>query len=200
MDEEPFSPVLQFWFGELDGSGLSSPAQQKRWFNPPQGMDEAIGHQFGHFVEQALQGGLHNWTDSPPGRVALVILLDQFTRNIYRGTPRAFAGDAQALSLARQTVREGLLAALPLIHRVFLCLPFEHAEDLAAQDEGLRCMDAILADCGQSALTRVEDFKRYMLAHREVIARFGRFPHRNAILGRRSTPEEQAWLKKHGGF
>jgi uncharacterized protein (DUF924 family) len=200
LDEKQFSPVLQFWFGELDGSGLSSPTQQKRWFNPPDGMDEAIGQQFGPLVEQALQGGLHDWADSPPGRVALVILLDQFTRNIYRGTPRAFAGDVQALSLVRQTVREGLLAELPLIQRVLLCLPFEHAEDLAAQDEGLRRMDEILADCGQSALTRVQEFKRYMLAHREVIARFGRFPHRNAILRRRSTPEELAWLKEHGGF
>ena len=89
---------------------------------------------------------------------------------------------------------------MPTIHQVFLYIPFEHAEDLAAQDEGLACFDVLLNTCEASARQRVSDFRRYLVAHREVIARFGRFPHRNEILGRNSTPEELAYLETHGGF
>ena len=190
--------MLQFWFGEPDGEGLPSRELQKRWFNPPEGTDETIRRRFGPAVDQALAGALGDWTTSARGRVALVILLDQFTRNIYRGTPQAFAGDARALNLARQALQEA--AAVPLIHRPFLCMPFEHAEDLAAQDEGIHSMNALLEDCPEFARPLIENFRRYMLAHREVIARFGRFPHRNAILGRQSSSEELAWLETHGGF
>lgn len=198
--EQAASAVLQFWFGELDQYGLPDPKRQKRWFNPPEGTDAEIRREFGPAVEQALEGRLDVWSASGSGRVALVILLDQFTRNIYRGTPRAFAGDAKALSLARRALNAEGYAALPLIYRVFLCVPFEHAEDLAAQEEGIHWMNTLLDDCPESARPLIENFRRYALAHRAVIERFGRFPHRNNILGRRSHSEELAWLKKHGGF
>lgn len=192
--------LLDYWFGELDKHGMCSREQQRLWFNPPAGTDQSIRERFGTAVEQALAGQLDAWAATPSGLTALVLLLDQFTRNIYRDTPAAFSGDSRALALARLAVERNWHPRLPAIHRVFLCMPFEHAEDLVAQGEGLACIDVLLQECFESARPRIEDFRRYMVAHREVIARFGRFPHRNTTLGRRSTPDELAWLEKHGGF
>jgi uncharacterized protein (DUF924 family) len=192
--------VLDFWFGEVDSSGMSSQTQQQLWFNPPPGTDEAIRARFGHAVEMALAGRLDDWAATPGGLTALVVLLDQFTRNIFRGSAAAYSGDTRALTLARLAVARNWPATLPTIYRVFLCMPFEHAEELEAQDEGLTCIDVLLSECGDSARPRIADFRRYMAAHRDVIARFGRFPHRNHILGRTTTAEESVYLEKHGGF
>lgn len=199
-DRDSIDAVLAFWFAELDAAGMCSRAQRQLWFNPPAGTDEAIAQRFAGTVAAALGNRLTAWADTPRGLTALVILLDQFTRNIHRNSPAAFGGDPQALALARLAVREGWHTELPTIYRVFLCMPFEHAEDLQAQDEGLACFDVLLRECPDSARSTVADFRRYLVAHREVIQRFGRFPHRNAILGRSSTPEELAYLEKHGGF
>jgi uncharacterized protein (DUF924 family) len=192
--------ILDYWFGELDAAGMAGPAQQTLWFNPPAGTDEAIRDQFRGDVELALTGALDHWRATPQGLLALVILLDQFTRNIYRGTPAAFSGDSRALALARAAVARQWHCELATIHGVFLCMPFEHAEDPGAQDEGLAAMDGLLSRCPAEARSQVADFRRYLLAHREVIARFGRFPHRNAILGRASTPAELSHLETHRGF
>ena len=192
--------LLDFWFGELDETGWPATAQQKLWFNPPAGTDEAISRRFGREVEHALAGSLDHWADSDSGLVALMLLLDQLTRNVFRGTPLAFSGDPQALALARKAWRGRLPADMPVIHRVFLCLPFEHAEDLAAQDEGIACMDRLISASDAHLRPRIAEFRRYMVAHRDVIARFGRFPHRNDVLGRTSSAAELAWLEKHGGF
>jgi len=145
----------------------------------------------------ALDGHLDGWADGDPGLLALVLLLDQFTRNIHRGSAQAFAGDPAALALARHAVAAGRHQRLPLIHRVFLYLPLEHSEKLADQD---RCVALFRALGEDSAHPLVTEFTRYAKAHRDVIARFGRFPHRNAALGRPSTPAEQDWLASHGGF
>ena len=199
-DTARIQSILNFWFDELDGDGMCSPDQQKLWFNPPPGTDDAIRRRFGTDVEAALAGELDHWADSAAGLVALVLLLDQFTRNIYRGTPAAFSGDASALALADEAVAQGRDSALPAIQRVFLYTPFEHAEDLDAQQRGVRCFERLLEDCPAPARERLAGFQRYMLAHRDVIGLFGRFPHRNVILGRKSTPEELAHLETHGGF
>ena len=151
-------------------------------------------------VEQAVRGALYSWADTPQGLMALVILLDQFTRNVYRGTPEAFSGDERALALARQAVSQGMDSTMPTVHRIFLYMPFEHAEDLAAQDEGLACFARLMDEAPESQRERIGSFQRYAVAHREVIAQFGRFPHRNRLLGRESTTEELAHLDKHGGF
>jgi uncharacterized protein (DUF924 family) len=192
--------ILDFWFDKLDGEGMCSSEQQKLWFNPPEGTDEAISERFRGDVEDALAGQLDHWAESAEGLIALVVLLDQFTRNIYRDTPTAFSGDERALAVAQAAVAAGRDRSLPAMHRVFLYTPFEHAEDLDAQEQGIDCFAGLLADAAAEAHDRIADFQRYMVAHREVIAQFGRFPHRNAILGRESTPEEQAHLKTHGGF
>ena len=149
---------------------------------------------FGAAVESAIAGALPAaWAASP---LAEILLLDQFTRNIFRGTPRAFAGDARALVLARRMVAGGADAALDAVERAFVYLPFEHAEDPASQDESVRLFTALAA-----ADARQDSSLDYAHRHRDVIRRFGRFPHRNAILGRASTAEEGAYLAQPGsGF
>jgi uncharacterized protein (DUF924 family) len=189
--------IHRFWFGTLDAQGFAAPDRQKLWFRAGAQTDATIRERFGNLVERALSGELDSWTKSDPGLIALVLLLDQFTRNIYRDTPRAFAGDPQALSLASSAIAARRHLALPAIHRVFLYLPLEHSEDLATQEVCLRLYAELEQDAGAA---RIGNFTRYVEAHRDVIARFGRFPHRNAILGRTSSPQELAYLEQHGGF
>jgi len=192
--------ILEFWFGELDADGMASGEKGELWFRSSESLDNEIRRRFGTDVALALAGSLDNWSRRDDGLIALTLLLDQFTRNIDRGSPAAFSGDEAALRLVRAAVGAGRDRALPTIYRVFLYIPFEHAEDLAAQDEGLACFDRLLADCPASARDRLADFRRYAQAHRDVIARFGRFPHRNKLLGRTSTDAELQHLQRHGGF
>ena len=189
--------IHRFWFGQLDAQGMSPPAQQALWFKSSAQTDATCCQRFGHLVDSAQDGGLSDWETSDRGLVALVLLLDQFTRNCYRDTPDAFAGDTRALALARQCIDSGRLQHLPPIHQVFLLLPLEHAENLAVQEE---CVTLFAALAARTGLAQITDFGRYAIAHRDVIARFGRFPHRNAILQRDSTAEEIEHLKVHGGF
>ena len=131
------------------------------------------------------------------GLVALVVLLDQFSRNIHRGTAQAFDGDPLALALARDSIASGHHRRVPVIHRVFLYLPLEHSEDLALQDQCVALYEELARVSNQQQFAT---FTRYARAHRDVIATFGRFPHRNAMLGRQSTRDELAYLEQHGGF
>ena len=195
--KQAIAAIHQFWFGPLDEAGFAAPAQHRLWFRASPRTDATLAARFGKLVSRGLAGELESWAASDAGLIALVLLLDQFTRNIYRGTPAAFAGDAAALALARRAIAADRHRQLPNIHRVFLYMPLEHCEDLAIQDECVRLFAALGAETGARA---VDDFTRYALAHRDVIARFGRFPHRNAILGRSSTAEESAYLQEHGGF
>jgi uncharacterized protein (DUF924 family) len=174
--------ILDFWFGLL-------PVERPEWFRADPAFDLEIAERFGPLIESALAGGLDGWAEKPRGALARVLVLDQFTRNAFRGTPRAFAGDPLALAAARRMVRQGQDHALPTLQRIFVYLPFEHAEDIQAQREALRLFagDAHLADQAEWARR-----------HHDVIERFGRFPHRNAILGRESTPEEIEFLKRPG--
>lgn len=196
MDEH-INAVLDYWFGPLDDQGMSAPERQQRWFRGGEAVDRYCRTEFGQLVETALAGGLQDWPDSNNGLVALVVTLDQFTRNIFRGTPAAFAGDERAVDLVRQAVAAGRDRDMPVIYRVFLYVPYEHSEDLAIQQEGVELFEDLLAVSGQEA---VAGYRDYAAAHRDVIARFGRFPHRNKILGRSSTDEEQRHLAQHGGF
>jgi uncharacterized protein (DUF924 family) len=178
--------VLDFWF-----AGCSTPRAE--WFKKDAAFDALIAARFGTLVDQALAGGLAAWAHQPNDALAQLIVLDQFTRNIFRDTPRAFAGDALALATARAMVARGDDAALPPLRRVFAYLPFEHAEDRAMQHESLRLFVALTA-----ADASLSDFENYARRHAEVIERFGRFPHRNAIVGRESTVEEVQFLQQPG--
>jgi uncharacterized protein (DUF924 family) len=189
--------VHDFWFGPLDEAGLCAPQQHDLWFTSSDDIDNAIRERFGELTARATAGGLQDWESSDRGLVALVILLDQFNRNIHRGTPAAFAGDERALALAQHYIETGHYRRLPAIHQGFLYMPLEHCEDLEVQEECVTLFEELAAITGSQMIT---DYVRYAVGHRDVIARFGRFPHRNAILGRTSTPEELAYLEKHGGF
>lgn len=189
--------IHDYWFGELDGAGMAAPERHALWFQSSAADDERCRARFGKLVEEALDGGLVDWERSDRGLVALVLLLDQFTRTIFRGSPRAFAGDPRALALSRHCIAHGQHQRLPAIHRVFLYLPLEHSEDLALQEECVSLFRELAATTGLPAL---DGFTRFAVAHRDVIAQFGRFPHRNAILGRTSSAAELNHLETHGGF
>lgn len=189
--------IHQYWFGPLDDAGMSNTSQQKLWFQSTAEDDEVCQIRFAPLVADAVAGELQDWPASDRGLVALILVLDQFTRTIYRGTPQAFSGDPRALALAQHCIAHGHHQRLPAIHQVFLFLPLEHSENLEVQEECVELFEELAAVTGLEAIA---GFTRYAVAHRDVIARFGRFPHRNAILGRESTAEELAHLEQHGGF
>lgn len=184
--------VLLFWFGE---PGAAAQLRHRDlWFTKSDATDRLIAERFGALVEEALLGKHDDWAATPRGALALVIVLDQFTRNIHRNTPRAFAGDARALALATRLVDTARDLALAPVERWFVYLPFEHSERLVDQYESVRLFERLAADGLEAPL----DWAR---RHFDVVAQFGRFPHRNAILGRESTPEEVEYLKQPGsGF
>jgi len=188
--------VLDVWFGAPDSTQYGH--ARKVWFKKDARFDAMLDERFGAIIDEALEGRLASWSATPLGALALIVLLDQFTRNCFRNTPRAFAGDKEALKLARTLVDTRDELTLPTIHhRVFVFMPFEHDETLASQREAVRLFQALFDETGDKD---VEDFLQYALRHAEVIERFGRFPHRNVTLGRETTAEEHAWLKKKGGF
>jgi len=178
--------ILEFWFG------ASANARRERarvWFVPDPVFDQACTAGFLADHERAAAGELDDWKDEPRSLLALTLLLDQFPRNIFRGTARAFATDRQALALAKDAVAREFDLALPPIQRVFLYLPFEHSENLNDQSESVRLFRQLAAQDPAMA-----GYLKYAEQHMEVIRRFGRFPHRNAILGRISTPEEAKFI------
>jgi uncharacterized protein (DUF924 family) len=179
--------VLDFWFG-------STGQRRREWFVKSAEFDAEIAQHFGPLIESALRGELAAWPgDGATAALAQILVLDQFTRNVFRNTPRAFAGDARALTAARAMVAAGQDAELPPLQSAFVYLPFEHAEDLAMQDESVRLFAALAQRAPE-----LDDMLDYAHRHRAVIARFGRFAHRNAILGRESTVEERAFLLEPG--
>jgi uncharacterized protein (DUF924 family) len=178
--------VLDFWFGQPPH------AVRDEWFRKDDAFDERIHDRFGQRVAAAVAGAFGDWCATPHGALARVLLLDQFTRNIYRNTPRAFAGDPGALATADEAVAKGFDRTLDAFERWFLYMPFEHSEDLQTQERSLALFRALSAETGdRSALEWAEK-------HTAVIRRFGRYPHRNAVLGRESTPEEVAFLTEPG--
>jgi uncharacterized protein (DUF924 family) len=199
MDERA-EELLEVWFGTLDEDGIAPPDRRKRWFAGDPAFDEELRRRFGDLHEQACAGELDRWAQTPRGRLALVLLLDQLSRHLHRGMAEAFAADAHALALARGALARGEDRELALCERAFLYLPFEHAEDLAAQEISVERFAELAAIAPERARPLFEEFLDWAVRHRDVIARFGRFPHRNAVLGRATTPEEQAWLEREGGF
>ena len=183
--------VLDFWFG-APGSDESG-KDREVWFRKDEDFDAEFARRFGPIIESALAGGLDDWDATPRGTLARIVVLDQFARNAFRGTPRAFAGDVFALAAARHLVADGADQPLAPYERSFAYLPFEHSEDLAAQDMGMQLFTMLARQ--HPAL---EDSLKWSVLHRDVIARFGRFPHRNEILGRASTAEELAFLAQPG--
>jgi uncharacterized protein (DUF924 family) len=182
--------VLEFWFGAPGSPEFGRP--RAAWFVKSAEFDARTRDRFLATHEAAAAGALDDWSTRPLGALALAVALDQFPRNMFRGTPRAFAADARALAVARGAVARGFDEVLLPVQRWFVYLPYEHAEEIAAQRESLRLFERLAVDAaGAGTLT-------YAMRHYAVIERFGRFPHRNAILGRASTPEELAFLDQPG--
>lgn len=189
--------VLDFWFGASDDPGYGQSRQA--WFRKDPAFDAEIGRRFGPLVERALLGEIDDWLTRPVEplpALAQVIVLDQFPRNLFRGSGRAFAGDAMALQTARALVASGADRQLIGVQRQFAYLPFEHAEDLSHQRTAVQLFQQLATD--EPALAGLVDWAQ---RHHDVIAQFGRFPHRNAALGRPGSVEENAFVQTPGtGF
>ena len=183
--------VLDFWFGAEGGPEYG--AVRDLWFRKSDDSDRQITERFGPLIEQALRGELDAWAVEPHGALAQIVLLDQFTRNSFRDTPRAFAGDKRALAAAMAMVGSRHDEKLLPVQRVFVYLPFEHAEGIGMQEEALRLFTRLVAEAPE-----LQNMLDYAQRHHDVVQRFGRFPHRNTILGRQSTVEEIEFLKQPG--
>lgn len=179
--------VLDFWFSDR---------VRPLWFNGNADFDEEIRQRFGDAAAAAIDGELANWEGTADGALALVILLDQVPRNIFRGTPRAFAGDARANRVADSAIARGFDQALPLERQMFLYMPFQHSEQRAEQDRSVELFTRWAEAHSGPERAGAEENLKYAERHHEIVHRFGRFPHRNAVLGRASTPEEIAFLKE----
>ena len=195
--------VLAFWLGTARSSNAQAIAVKQQWITKSDAFDARIKAQFEPTVQAAMAGQLDSWADEAWSCLALLVVLDQFTRNIYRGTPQSFAGDAKALATAQRAIAQGLDQQLPAVTRIFFYLPLEHAEDLALQAQSVNAFAQLVqhnpspADVHDVLVGTLD----YAHRHRAVIQQFGRFPHRNTILGRSSTPQELAYLAQPGaGF
>lgn len=190
--------VLRFWFGPPVDDGLPPPDVTRRWFAGGPRFDDECRAGFATEVDAALRGEREVWAETPRGRLALVLLLDQLPRNLFRGSAAAFAGDATALRHAREAVASGEDQSLRPVERYFLYMPFEHAEDLDAQRQAIALFESLAESQTAPLFAGGVEWARRHIA---VIERFGRFPARNAALGRPSTPEEEALLREHpSGF
>ena len=174
--------ILQFWFSDR---------ARERWFEKDGAFDQDIRARFGPLVHQAQMGGFEEWRSSPEGALALLLLLDQFARNIFRGQAKAYLGDPRAREIAAEAIARGFDRRYPFPDRVFFYLPFEHCETLANQDRYFALMQGCVREFGEVAVDYLEASRQ----HRDIIRRFGRFPHRNAALGRETTEEEAEFLK-----
>lgn len=188
-----FREVLDFWFGPAGSSEFGQ--ARAVWFRKSDAFDAAIRTRFLDLQRQAADGHMQAWQAAPESMLALILALDQFSRNLFRGSSRAFASDAQAQAAAQVAVARGYDQALLPVQRWFVYLPFEHAEDLALQQRSLQLFEGLRGDAASAGTMD------YVRRHHEIIARFGRFPHRNAVLGRISTPEEIEFMKQpRSGF
>jgi uncharacterized protein (DUF924 family) len=201
MDEA--RKVREFWFSTLPLAPEALERRMQRWFGglaseEQQEWDESIQSQFEPLVKQAIAGELMAWADGPRRRMSLILLLDQFPRNLYRGTSRMFAGDELALALALSGMNSGADAALDPVERMFFYMPLQHSEARDVQEESVAAYKRLLLEAPEELRSTFETTLDFAERHRVVIEKFGRFPHRNRILGRVSTAEEVAYMNSGG--
>ncbi len=189
MSEKP-EEVLEFWFGREDEDGYGE--FQEVWFTRDPEFDREVRDRFEDVYEEAAAGRLESWKDEARSCLALIIVLDQFPRNMFRGDPKTYATDEEARAAARHAVEHAYDRELPPFQRLFVYLPFEHSEELEDQQRSVELFRGLTAEMGS------EDLLGYAVRHREIIQRFGRFPHRNEILGRATSPEEAEFLRGPG--
>jgi len=191
--------IFGFWFGVCGPDGAIDSSRRKMWFKRGAKYDVDIVERFGALHERASRSELcPGWGTTVRGRLALILLLDQFSRHIHRGTAQAFAQDPAAQQLALAGIDDATDLQLAPVQRAFFYLPLEHAEDRALQARSVKCYEQLAKDVAENWRKDYESFLDYARRHRAVIERFGRFPHRNAVLGRSSTPDEVAFLAQPG--
>jgi uncharacterized protein (DUF924 family) len=201
MDEA--RQVRDFWFGKLPMTAQALNQRVSLWFpgdlseDALRTRDDVIRKRFGNLVERAGKGELASWADSPRRCLSLIVLLDQFPRNIYRGTAKAFAYDNLALELTLSGIQSAADGALDIVERIFFYMPLQHCEARDMQDESVAAYRRLLAETPPEFHGVFESSVRSAEQHRSIIERFGRFPHRNQVLGRHSTRDEEAWLDSH---
>ncbi|MEZ4333327.1 MAG: DUF924 family protein [Myxococcota bacterium] len=190
--------VLDFWFGVLDRAGLAAPAFAERWWKKDPAFDAEIRARFADLHASVAAGDRDARLESPRDRLARIVVLDQLSRNLFRDSGRMFACDARALALTEAALAAREERSLATDERVFLLMPLMHSESLADQTRCVVLFEALAAQCAGRARARVANNAAFARRHRDVILRFGRFPHRNALLGRASTEEELAFLEQPG--
>lgn len=190
--------ILDYWFGEIREEAGYLEERERLWFGGLGTVDQMIRERFAEGIDSAQGAGWDGWASTPLGRLALILLLDQFTRNVFRGTPRAFSGDAKALRLCTEGLDAGSDRLLHPVHRSFFYLPLEHSEDLSTQRRSIQCFEKLAREAPAPLRPGMEDARDYAVRHFAIVERFGRFPHRNAILGRVSTEAELAFLAEPG--
>ncbi|MFZ6846345.1 DUF924 family protein [Undibacterium sp. RuTC16W] len=195
--ETPLS-IKTFWFGDQTDDALTAASQAKLWWSKNPDIDQLMIQRFAMVTEQAADGALDAWKATPDACLSLILVCDQFPRNMFRATPRSFAYDALARHVCRDGLAQGFDQQLRLIERIFFYLPLEHSESMEDQDQSVSLFRALLAAATAQQKSLFEGYVTYAVRHRDVIARFGRFPHRNQILGRVSTPEELQFLSEPG--
>ena len=190
--------VLEFWFGEATRSAEALGGQSARWFAKDEGFDEEIRRRFGELPGEAAAGAFDHWRTTARGSLALVLVLDQLPRNLYRGDSRAFAYDALALDTALHALERGFDQALHPVEASFLYMPLEHAEDGDLQARCVSLFESLVDDAPENLSEYLARSLDYAERHRRIVARFGRFPHRNKVLGRASNEEEDEYLASGG--
>ena len=190
--------ILDFWFDDIDNHPDRIEARNKLWWSHDPDTDEYVKKSFHMDVIAARNSGYQSWHKMPEGNLALIILLDQFSRHIYRGQSNAFAGDSEALAIAQQGIIAGFDKELSFFERVFYYLPFEHSEDLKKQKMSVALYTRLCDEAAPEHKTFAENYLEYAQAHYDIIERFDRFPHRNEILDRDSSEEEMAFLQTEG--
>lgn len=190
--------LLAYWFGELDDYGLPDQEHRERWFRSSRGFDQEIRRRFMSLVLLASENNLEHWRANPGGRLAEILLLDQFPRHVYRGGELAFSHDRQAARLCLDGLEANADQELLPIQRAFFYMPLQHAEKREHQALSVRCFEALAAGTDGPLGVFLESFAQSARDHQAVVERFGRFPHRNQALRRPSTPEERVYLA-HGG-
>jgi uncharacterized protein (DUF924 family) len=189
------SQVLEFWFGEHDGQSVPE-HKADMWFRNGRDYDSIVREQFAHRLDPAAAGAFDEWAESAAGRLALIIILDQFPRHIHRDRARAFAFDAKAREHCLAGLSSEQDQSLSPIERTVFYLPLEHAEDLALQERSVAMYEALCANVSDNVVEQFEANLGYAAAHRDIIARFGHFPHRNHLIGRPLTAAHKAFLKE----
>lgn len=198
MNTETIDTIVAFWLGTSLDSPEAAFARRDWWYDGSATVDDEIRSRFGALVSSACNGSPPDWQATPDGALALILLLDQFTRNIYRGTPDAYLGDAAAFETVNRAIDRQLDRELHPVSRIWLYHPFHHAEQIEAQDRGLALLDDVLQAAPSPWHPYIQRSVKGWTRHRNIVARFGRFPHRNRTLGRESTDEERAFLATNG--